>query len=240
MFLKDKVLWRGFQENLLPGPPNSIKRASVPLRPWGKDAQAWKLSKHSKRTRSSEEASRRIMAPQASSILQLYAGKWKIFKNWCMSIDWDQIFCSISFMRGSFPSSPLGDTGQLSLDPSSCPLASTLVKTQCFKTAFPRERTKALQTFPAWHLSVVLISLVKEPFKPLSDISLKLLTFSLLAAGCRKGQIHALSYSTLTHSPNWINVVIHPAQLRTKGASTLEPITISSRGHTLGRDLAED
>ena len=117
--------------------------------------------------------------------------------------------------------------------------------------SFLRGRLRALQPFPAWDLSFVLFSLIKEPFEPLSEISLKLLTFkavflTLLAADCRCSDIHAINYSTVTHSPNWTNVVLHPvpgfisksqSQLRSKGASALEPISIPSLGHTMGQDL---
>ena len=51
----------------------------------------------------------------------------------------------------------------------------------------------------------------------------------------------------MTHVPNWINIVlcsilgfISKTQLRTKGASFLEPIVIPSLGPTLGHNLAED
>ena len=118
--------------------------------------------------------------------------------------------------------------------------------------SFLRERLTALQPVPGWDLSFFLSSLVKEPFEPLSEISLKLLTFktvflALLATCCRMGEIHAIDYSTLSHSPNRTIVVLHPVpgfisttQLRTKGASALESITIPSFGHPSSRDLAED
>ena len=55
--------------------------------------------------------------------------------------------------------------------------------------SFLRQKPRAPQPFPAWDLSFVLFSLVKEPFEPVSEISLKLLTFktvflTLLAAAC--------------------------------------------------------
>ena len=48
---------------------------------------------------------------------------------------------------------------------------------QNFLKSILREKTKALQPFPAWDLSFVLFSLVKEPFESLLEISLKYLTF---------------------------------------------------------------
>ena len=131
------------------------------------------------------------------------------------------------------------------LDVGQDPLLHNLLK------SFLKERQRALQQFPAWDLSFVF-SLVKELFEPLSEISLKLLTFktvflTLLAAGCRRGEILAINYSTVTHSPNWTNVVLNlvsglmsKTQLRSKGTSALELISIPSLGHALCQDLAED
>ena len=69
----------------------------------------------------------------------------------------------------------------------------------------------------------------------------------LLAVGCRRVEIYTVYCSTLTHSPKWTDVVLHPVpgfisktQLRSKAASALELITIPSLGHTLGLHLAED
>ena len=203
------------------------------------------------------------MAPHALSTLKLYQCKWKTFESWCKSQDVDPFQASIpqivDFLLYLFHEKKLSfksiegyrtaisrpielSTG---LDVGQDPLLHNLLK------SFLRERLRALQPFPAWDLPFVLFSLVKEPFEPLSKISLKLLTFktvflSLLAAGCRRGEIHAINYSTVNHSPNWTNVVLHPVpgfisktQLKSKGASALKLISIPWLGHTLGRDLAE-
>ena len=70
---------------------------------------------------------------------------------------------------------------------------------------------------------------------------------TLLASGARRGEIHTIAYSTVTHAPNWTNIVLCPipgfiskTQLRTKGASSPESIVIPSLGNTLGHDVAED
>ena len=92
----------------------------------------------------------------------------------------------------------------------------------------------------------------KQPFEPISEIPLKLLTLKMvfltfLASGARRGKIHAISYSTLSHAPNRANIVLCPilefiskTLLKTKGVFSLEPIVIPSLGHTLGHDLAEN
>ena len=84
------------------------------------------------------------------------------------------------------------------------------------------------------------------PFKSICEIYLRIVTLED-ASGASRGEIHAISCSTVTHAPNWTNMVlgsvsglISNTQLRTKGTSSLEPITIPSLGHTLGGDLVED
>ena len=46
----------------------------------------------------SDEASQIIMAPQASSVLQLYAGKWRVFETWCKSKELDPFVSSMGFV----------------------------------------------------------------------------------------------------------------------------------------------
>ena len=132
------------------------------------------------------------------------------------------------------------------LDLGQDPFLSNLIK------SFKRERPKSLQEFPQWDLSLVLFSLIKEPFEPLAEVPLKFLTYKtvflvLLAAGCRRSELHALSYEKFSHDSHWRNVTLDPmvsfilkTQLRSKGASALEPISIPSLAHSLGPDLSED
>ena len=95
------------------------------------------------------------------------------------------------------------------LDLGQDPFLSNLIK------SFKRERPKSIQEFPHWDLSLVLFSLIKEPFEPLDEASLKLLIFKtvflvLLAAGCKRSELHALSYEKLSHDHHLRNVVLHP------------------------------
>ena len=78
-------------------------------------------------------------------------------------------------------------------------------------------------------------------------MTLKTVFLTLLAFGARRGELHAIAYSILTHAPNWTKIVLCPipgfiskTQLRTKGASCLEPIVVPSLGHSLDHDLAKD
>ena len=51
--------------------------------------------------------------------------------------------------------------------------------------------------------------------EPIPEVSLRLFTFKtvfllLLASGCRRGELHSLSFSSLSHVPHWRNLVLRP------------------------------
>ena len=56
------------------------------------------------------------------------------------------------------------------------PFISNLLK------SFKRERPRSIQEFPPWDLSLVLFSLIKEPFEPLSEAPLKSVTFMTVSS----------------------------------------------------------
>ena len=212
----------------------------------------------------SEETLGRILAPQASSTLAVYQGKWNVFVSWCSSrnivptqvqvpqladflthlfVDKQYSHKTVEGYRTAIAGSIKPIDGR---DLGQDPFLSNLLK------SFKRERPRSIHEFPSWDLSLVLFSLIKEPFEPLAEAPLKLVTFktvflTLLASGCRRGELHAISYEKFTHSQGWKSVVLHPlvsfiskTQLRAKGASALEPITIPSLASYLGSDLSED
>ena len=74
---------------------------------------------------------------------------------------------------------------------------------------------KASKSVPGWSLEIVLKTLQKTPFEPMTSCDLDLLTYKTvflitLAAGGRRGEIHALTVETLTHGPEWEWVEIWP------------------------------
>ena len=120
-----------------------------------------------------------------------------------------------------------------------------------FLKSFLRERLRALQLFPAWDLSFVCSLLLKRPLSPclrsvssFSSLRWFISPFWLLVADAgRYMQLPTGPLLIYRTGPMWHNQVlgfISKTQLRSKGASALEPITIPSLGHTLGQDLAED
>ena len=63
-------------------------------------------------------------------------------------------------------------------------------------TSFKRDRPRASRQIPSWDLGFVLNGLMKPPFEPLKDASLKCLTFKtvfliMLASAKRRSEVHA-------------------------------------------------
>jgi len=206
----------------------------------------------------------RIVAPQKESTQILYQGKWNVYTRWCKDKKLDPFSISSANLADFFiflfeekklayktiegyRTAIAGGIKFVSeIDFGQDPLLSNLLR------SFYKERPKASVSFPAWDLAFVLNSLRKEPFEPIGEIELRLLTFKtlfliLFASGARRGEIHAIDYKQVSHTDRWKSVTLFPVsdfvsktQLRTKGASALLSITIPSLAHTMGSDLKED
>ena len=81
--------------------------------------------------------------------------------------------------------------------------------------SFEIERPKPKRLFPQWNLALVLDSLMRLPYEPLSACDIKHLTFKCalllaLASGRRRSEIHAFSMSTdcLRFSQNYSSVIL--------------------------------
>lgn len=110
----------------------------------------------------------------------------------------------------------------------------------------PRNRPSA----PNWDLSLVLLQLTRQPFEPLHEASLKLLTWKTvflvaLASGKRRGELHALT-KTFQRGEGWedITLFMDPAfiaktELAARGSSGT-PLTIPSLYGYLGPGMQED
>ena len=104
--------------------------------------------------------------------------------------------------------------------------------------SFYRDKPILNRVFPSWDLSLVLVSLTKAPFEPLKDAGLKILTFKTvflmaLAAGKRRGEVHAWTFSSLRHKPHWKEITISPSpaflaknQLASDCPDSLKPVVI--------------
>ena len=118
--------------------------------------------------------------------------------------------------------------------------------------SFYKDKPILNRDFPSWDLSLVLMSLTNAPFEPLKDASLKILTFKTfflmaLAAGKRKGEVHAWTFSSLRHKPHWKEITISPSpaflaknQLASVCPDSLKPVVIPALKPFLSSDLTED
>ena len=118
--------------------------------------------------------------------------------------------------------------------------------------SFYRDKPIVNRGIPFWGLSLVLMSLTKAPFEPLKDASLKILTFKTvflmaLASGKRRGEVHAWTFSSLRHKPQWKEVTISPSpaflaknQLASEGPDLIRPVVIPALKPFLSSDLSED
>ena len=132
---------------------------------------------------------KRIMAPQASSLLKLYAGKWKVFENWCLSKDLQPLKATIpqfaNFLLYLFHERKISlksiEGYRTTISRPIRPWCrSGPIITQSLEVFFEgrTQGSSALGTL------FVLFSLVKEPFEPISKIPLKLLTLKIVLV-CR-------------------------------------------------------
>ena len=109
------------------------------------------------------------------------------------------------------------------LDVTQNPQLSALLRN--FSLTCPVERF----TFPKWNLNLVLSMLLKPPYEPLCDIPLKELTLKTcfllaLSTAARCSELHALSYSLMSHSPGWTHVWLQPhVHFLAKNQSSREP-----------------
>ena len=168
----------------------------------------------------SEESANRISAPQAVSSRKLYDAKWRIFVTWCKDnkVSWRHpsvaqiadflvhLFqnkkCSVRTIQGykaAIASTLRFSHEGLSHDP----------RLRSLICSFRKERPIVHNPFPAWDLSLVLHALMKEPFEPLTDCDLKLLTLKtvflvLLASGARRVRSMLWMFSQLLIHPTGI------------------------------------
>ena len=243
----------------------SASADQVPSRPGLSQSSRLAASQVALRARGfSQGALERISAPQASSTLECYQGKWRVFVEFCESRKLDPLqatapviadFLLERFKKDTAPSTLVGYrsaiAGALKLsqgvDYGSDPSLSSLMR------SFHRERPRAALRVPGWDLAFVLMSLTKPPFEPMSSdgMSLKLITLktvflTLLASGARRGELHSLSASirrdgdwrwiTLTPVPEFVS----KTELRTSGATAFEGFTIKSLLSFVGPDLSDD
>ena len=112
--------------------------------------------------------------------------------------------------------------------------------------SFHRDRPKGQRGIPSWNLSLVLVQLIKAPFEPLREASLKHLTFKTvfllaLGSGKRRSDIHAWQHKNIRHQSDWSKVSLFPSpsflsknQLAKEGPGECSPSGHTSPGSYSG------
>ena len=102
------------------------------------------------------------------------------------------------------------------------------------------------------YLSLVLHQLIKAPFEPLKEASLKHLTFKIvfllaLGSGKCRSEIHAWLHKTIRHQSNQSKVSLYPSpsflsknQLAKEGPDSVVPVVIPALALTLDKSLKGD
>ena len=104
---------------------------------------------------------------------------------------------------------------------------------------------------PSWDLSTVLSALGRAPYEPMESCSMTHLTHKtafllLLAAGCRRSELHALQLAGHEHDPRWRWVKFYPhaeflakTQLASTGSKGIRSVSVQSLSDRVGPDMEE-
>lgn len=212
----------------------------------------------------SESAAKRISLPHAASTSNIYNSRWGTFAKWCEASKIDPFKASVPqvanfliFMfeerKAAFKTlqgyrtaiaRPIRLISGIDLAQDS--IIGNLLK------SFQRERPVYQNPYPKWDLLLVLHCLSRAPFEPLAEASLRNLTLktvflTLLAAGCRRGELHSLGHKKIAYTPGWTQITIPRIptfvaknQFRSSGTAAMAPLTLQAITHQLGRDLPLD
>ena len=152
----------------------------------------------------SESVADRIKAPQRFSSRRVYESRWTTFESWCKEnqVDFKQpplssiadFFTYLFNEKNLKPTTIAGYSTAIAdpLRPAVIEISHSFELNRLI-ASFHRERPVKDSSIPSWDLSLVLLALIKPPFEPLKDVSLKILTFktlflTTLASGRRRGE----------------------------------------------------
>ena len=198
--------------------------------------------------------------PQRGSTRSVYEAKWTIFTKWCISNQVDfrapPVRSVTDFLMYLFQDRKLQPStidgyrsaiaDKLGHSPINISKGENLTR---LLDSFHRDRPKGQRGIPSWNLSLVLLQLTNEPFKPIKEVSLKHLTFKtvfLLAIGSGKcrSEIHAWQNRNIRHQSDWSKVSLYPSpsflsknQLAKEGPNSVAPVVILALAPTLDRFL---
>ena len=211
----------------------------------------------------SETVAARIEAPQRGSTRSVYEAKWTIFKKWCITNQVDfrapPVKSVADFLMYLFEDRKLQPS---TIDGYRSAIADKLGNSTLnisrdenltrLLDSFHRDRPKGRRGIPSWNLSLVLHQLMKVPFEPIKETSLKYLTFKTvfllaLGSGKRRSEIHAWQNRNIRHQSDWSKVSLYPSpsflsknQLAKEGPDSVAPVVIPALAPTLDRSLKSD
>ena len=171
----------------------------------------------------SEAVATRIEVPQRGST----RSKWAIFTKWCITNQVDfrapPVKSVADFLMYLFeerklqPSTIDGYRSAIAdkLRNSTLSISKDENLTRLLDS-FHRDRPKGRRGVPSWNLSLVLHQLIKAPFEPIKEASLKHLTFKTvfllaLGSGKRRSEIHAWQSKNIRHQSDWSKVSLYPS-----------------------------
>ena len=205
----------------------------------------------------------RIEAPQRRSTRSVYEAKWAIFTKWCVTNQVDlrspPVKSVADFLMYLFEDKKLQPS---TIDGYRSAIADKLGNTTVniskdnnltrLLESFHRDRPRGRRGIPSWNLSLVLHQLTRAPFEPLSEASLKHLTFKTvfllaLGSGKRRSEIHAWQHKNIRHQSDWSKVSLFPSpsfltknQLAKEGPESVAPVVIPALAPTLDKSLKSD
>ena len=206
----------------------------------------------------------RVVKPHAQTTESIYDGKWKAWVAWCTrngvdvyspSIAKVADFLSFLFNEQKIEYSTLA--GYRSM------LSGALFHTGLdlghnkdladLMMSFKHSRPPRSKVFPDWDLSLILWTLSEPPFEPMFDeskVSMQFVTWKtvflvLLAAGVRRGELHAIPYKNVSYDKDFTHVTLRPSEsfitkTQIKTGNKLKPFRIPSLTSVLGNDLQLD
>ena len=196
------------------------------------------------------EVSEHLARRNKPSTNTVYEAKWRLYSRWSLGRSIDpcpptlnqvlEFLCHLFDSLHLAPASIEGYRSMLSpvlsqtmgLDLSHSRVVSDLL------ASFRTQRPRRPPSFPDWDVTFVLYCLSKEPFEPLDNISLRLLSYKtcfllLLASGRRRSDVHALDVSRVEFDCGDGSMTLYPARsflpktkAATEGSSAFSPIRI--------------
>ena len=212
--------------------------------------------------RFSSEVAERIKAPQRESSRKVHQSRWTIYGQWCTQNKVDitsttvpQVAEFLNYLFTVKNLKPATITGYRTAIAdalgSQGEFISKSLELNGLIASFTRDRPKPNRSIPTWDLSLVLLSLTKPPFEPLSEATLKWLTYKTvfllaLASGKRRSEIHAWTHSSVSSRRNWSEVTVSPPaflaknELASDGPDSIKPVVIPALTTMLDSSLVED